>query len=70
MKTVTMDRLSWGQLLDGLTCRAEQYESTVAYFKTGEADGDILAATDAEEAQAIADDYREIIRNIRTQLEG
>ncbi|MEX2607935.1 MAG: hypothetical protein WD708_11365 [Kiritimatiellia bacterium] len=68
-RTVELDRLSWGQLLDGLTCRAEQYESTAEYFRTGETDGEILEATDADEAQAIANDYREIIQKIRTQLD-
>lgn len=61
MKTVQLDTFSWNQILDGLTCRAQQHESTAEYFRDGETDGEILESTDADEAQAIANDYRETI---------
>lgn len=69
LQTVTLDRLSWRQLLDGLACRAEQYEETARFHLTGQAEGEILEVRDAEEAQAIASDYRQIISKIEAQLE-
>jgi len=69
MKTVALSKIEWMQLLDGLRCRAEQYESTATYFRTGQTDGEILEVTDTEEAEAIAGDYRQIIKNIEAQLE-
>jgi hypothetical protein len=68
MKTVKLDVMDWGQIVDGLTCRAEQYELTAQYHETGFADGDILEANSAYEANAIAGHYREIIGKIRGQL--
>ena len=67
-KTVELDDVNWGQIIDGLTCRAEQYELTAQYHEIGFADGDILEANSAYEANAIAEHYREIIRKIRDQL--
>jgi hypothetical protein len=68
MKTIELERVDWGQILDGLTCRAEQYELTAQYHEIGFADGDILEASSAHEANAIATHYREIIEKIREQL--
>jgi hypothetical protein len=65
---VELDEIEWGQIIDGLTCRAEQYELTAQYHETGFADGDILEARDADEARSIAGFYREIIKTIRSQL--
>lgn len=67
-KTIEMDDNDWGQVVDGLICRAEQYELTAQVHETGFADGDILEASSAYEANAIAAHYREIIRKIREQL--
>ncbi len=60
--------MEWGLIVDGLTCRAEQYELTAQYHETGFADGDILEANSAYEAKSIAAHYREIIGKIREQL--
>ncbi|MDA3833341.1 MAG: hypothetical protein PF495_08085 [Spirochaetales bacterium] len=68
MKSVELNRIDWGQLLDGLRCRAEQYEGTAKYYQNGKAEGEILEVSDVEEAQAIANDYREIIAKIEVQL--
>ena len=68
MKTVGLDLVDWGQVIDGLTCWAEQYELTAQYYETGFADGDILEVRDAHEAKNIAAHYREIIGKIRGQL--
>ena len=65
---ITLCRTSWGQILDGLACRAEQYELTAQYHETGFADGDILEASSAHEANTIAAHYREIIEKIGEQL--
>jgi hypothetical protein len=67
---ITLCRTSWGQIIDGLTCRAEQYELTAQYHETGFADGDILEASSAYEANAIAAHYREIIGKIREQVKN
>ncbi len=68
MKTVTLDNIAWRQIIDGLTLRAEQYEVTVEYYKTGKPDLEILEVSDVEEAQSIADNYRHIISRIRSQI--
>lgn len=65
-----MDDQDWGQIIDGLTCRAEQYELTAQYHETGFAAGDILEVSSAYEANAIAAHYRGIIGNIREQLKN
>ena len=65
---IELERIDWGQIMDGLTCRAEDYERTAQYFETGHADGCILETRDAAEARSIAAFYREIIRKIRKQL--
>lgn len=70
MKEVELNEVEWGQVLDGLTCRAEQYERTAQYHETGFADGDILEVRDAREAKNIAAHYRELIGEIREQLRG
>ena len=61
-----------GQLLDGLNIRAEAWEKTAAYHRTGEVPGDDLflieESSDEYEANAIAEHYRSIISNIRTQI--
>lgn len=31
MKTVKLNKVEWGQVLDGLTCRVVLYEETVGY---------------------------------------
>ncbi|QHI68156.1 hypothetical protein [Tichowtungia aerotolerans] len=67
-KVVEMEDDDWGQVIDGVTCRAEEYERTVQYHESGITDGDILEVKDAREAKNIAEHYREIIRKIRGQF--
>ena len=68
MKKVELNEVEWGQVMDGLTCRAEQYELTAQFHETGSADGDILEVRDAKEARNIAAHYRKIVGEIRGQL--
>ncbi len=65
---IKLCRTSWGQIIDGLTCRAEQYELTAQYHERGFAGGDILEVRDADEARAIAAHYWELIEKIQKQL--
>jgi hypothetical protein len=59
-----------GQLLDGLEVRAETWEKTAAYHRTGESPADfIIECGDAKEAERIASHYRSIIAKIREQRE-
>jgi len=66
-KTVTLDELEWGQILDGLSYRVELYENTVRYDEEGYCEGEIAAVTDGNEARKLADWYRSIIRKIEVQ---
>ncbi len=68
MKTVELDLADWWQIIDGLTCRAEQYELTAQYHETGFADGDILDVRDAREAKNMAVHYWEVIGKIGEQI--
>lgn len=43
----------WGQIIDGLTCRAEDYEMTARYFETGCFDDVIERVPDGMEAQSL-----------------
>jgi hypothetical protein len=61
------------QLLDGLEAREESWRKTAAYLRTGDSGDDfflIEECSNAEEANAIANDYSTIIAKIRTQLEN
>jgi len=69
-KCVELDENDWGQLLEGLTCRAEQYELTAQYHETGLADGDILDVRDVDEARSLASGYRRMVDDIKSQLNG
>ena len=64
-KTIELDTQDWGQVIDGLAARAEQYELTAEYYETGSVDGNILEVRDAEEACSIAASYRRIIEKMR-----
>ncbi|MCX6901569.1 MAG: hypothetical protein NT105_23060 [Verrucomicrobia bacterium] len=67
--TIKLDSADLGQLLDGLIARAEAWEKTAHYHRTGEDPKDILVeeCVDAEEAETIADHYRSIIAKIQQQ---
>jgi hypothetical protein len=68
---IELSQMDLGQLLDGLTIRAEAWEITARSYRTGEISDDILVeeCRDADEAEQIARHYRSIISNIRKQQE-
>ena len=61
---VVLDDIEWGQVLDGLRCRAETYEETARYYESGYAESEIAEVRDMDEAREMADLYREIIGKI------
>ena len=65
---VVLDDIEWGQVLDGLRCRAETYEETARYYESGYAESEIAEVRDVDEAQEMADLYREIIGKIESAL--
>jgi hypothetical protein len=67
-KAVELSGHDWGQVLDGLCCRLELYEQTVQYFKTGEAEGEIAEVRGVDEAENMAEIYRDLISKIQTEL--
>ena len=68
---IQLDALDLGQLLDGLAARAEAWEKTADYHRTGESPSDFIVeeCNDADEAEGIARHYRAIIAKIRKQQE-
>ncbi|MDF7807493.1 hypothetical protein P4E94_08590 [Pontiellaceae bacterium B12219] len=68
MKKIELTNVEWGQVLDGLASRAEQYELTAQYYETGVSNGEILEVSHASEARCIAKFYRSIIAQIEKQL--
>jgi len=68
-----LGELDLGQLLDGLESRAEAWEKTAEYFRTGGMPDDefflIEESSGLDEAVAIAGHYRSIIATIRKQTE-
>jgi hypothetical protein len=65
---IELEDNDWGQIMDGLTCRAEDYERTAEYHETGHADDYILETRDADEARDLAAWYRRLVEQIRMQL--
>ena len=63
-KSVSLEECEWGQIVDGLTCRAELYEETVRYYESGYTEREIAEVSDADEARDLARMYRRIIRKI------
>lgn len=59
-----------GQIIDGLNVLIEQWDATREYMETGESKADFIIreCNDAEEAAAIADFYREIEADLRSQM--
>jgi hypothetical protein len=68
-KTVQLDELAWGQILDGLTCRAEWYENAVQYYETGYCEGEVAEVRDEDEARTLAKWYRKLIEDIQLQID-
>ena len=68
---IELDDLDLGQLFDGLETRAEAWNKTANYHRTGESPPDFIVeeCNGAAEADRLAGHYRRIIRNIRTQME-
>ena len=70
---IELDDLDLGQLLDGLEIRAESWERTADYLRTGAmAEGEVFAIEECskpEEADCIAKSYRSIISKISSQVE-
>ncbi len=65
---VVLDDIEWGQVLDGLRCRAEIYEETVRYYESGYAESEIAEVRDENEARKLTDLYRNIIGKIDRAL--
>jgi len=68
MKTVELNEVEWGQVLDGLACRVALYEETVGYYEHGVSYGHIAEVRDVDEARTILNYYRKIIGKIEKQL--
>ena len=65
---ITLEENDWGQIIDGLTCRAEQYERTAHYYETDGGDECIEEVNSAEEARTLAAWYCRLVDQIRSQL--
>jgi hypothetical protein len=68
MNKVELDKVEWGQVLDGLACRVALYEETVGYYEHGVSYGHIAEVRDVDEAKVILNYYRGIILKIEAQL--
>ena len=71
--TLKLPKLFVGQMLDGLRIRAESWERTKIYLSDGIIDSDdpyIEECNDETEARQIETLYREIIKEIETQLDA
>ena len=69
--TLKLSRLDVGQVMDGLQVRLEAWRGTQMYFESGfppSPDFMIEDASDAEEAEQIADHYERILSTIREQV--
>ena len=71
---IELDSLDLGQLLDGLEIRAEAWEETAHYLRTGRFPDDesfiVEECSKPQEADDIAKHYRSIAGNIRQQMEA
>ena len=69
---IELDDFDIGQLLDGLEARAEAWEKTADYHRTGQSPPDFIVeeCNDAREAESISAHYRSIITKIRQQREA
>ena len=68
---IQLDCHDLGQLLSGLEARAEAWEKTAVYHRTGYSPPDFIIeeSNDANEAGRIANTYRSIIAKIQKQQE-
>ena len=67
-KTIELNDVDWGQVIDGLECRIFDYERTAHYYETGCGDECIEEVNSAEEALNLARWYRRLVMDIRKQL--
>jgi hypothetical protein len=69
---IYLEETDLGQMLDGLECRADAWEKTAHYHRTGESPPDFIVeeCNDAEEASNIAAHYRLILSKIEHQMEA
>jgi hypothetical protein len=69
---IERDGFDLGQLLDGLEVRAEAWEETADYHRTGESRADFIIeeCADADADEKIAAHYRSIVGKIRKQQEA
>ena len=69
---IELQELDLGQLLDGLEARAEAWEKTANYHRTGKSPADFIVeeCKDAQEAEKISAHYRSIIGKIQKQREA
>ncbi len=68
---IELDDHDLGQLLDGLEARAEAWEKTADYHRTGHSPPGFIIeeSNNAHEADSIAKHYQSIIAKIRKQRE-
>ena len=66
--SLTLYETEWGQILDGLRCRAENYDETARYYESGCAEHEIAEVSDGGEARQLAQLYRGIIAKIEKGL--
>lgn len=61
-----------GQVIDGLSIRAEAWEKTAEFYRTGEPPEDFIIeeCRDADEAEKIAAHYRSIVWKLQEQREA
>ena len=69
---IRLEENDLGQMIDGLEVRAEAWEKTSDYHRTGESPTDFIVeeCSSAEEAEKIAARYRSIIAKIQKQREA
>lgn len=65
---ITLEENDWGQIIAGLTCRAEQYELTADYYEGGYVESEVLLVRDSDEALYLAEWYRRLVKQIRGSL--
>jgi hypothetical protein len=72
MLQILLNNDDLGQLLDGLRCRAEAWQKTAEYLKSGCCSDDSFVCEECSsthEAKMIAQHYRKIIASIEQQAE-
>ena len=66
--SIALEESDWGQIIDGLRCRAETYQETVRYYESGYAESEIAEVRDVDEARELADLYQNIVGKIENAL--